>query len=157
MLCCLTLSDSQGLTLSTPGWLFVSSPEAHLALLDPAADEDAEEAGHQDAEAEGQDREPRHLHLRQLVPELSYQLRLVPVSWMCHHCLMIVSWICVTNVSWMLSAISSSYLSSGLSVVVVVVAGALLVLVFLVVEDAVEAATVTSATGGRAGGCCGGG
>ena len=52
------------------------SPVAHLALLDPAADEDAEEAGHQDAEAEGQDREPRHLHLRQLVPELRDQLRL---------------------------------------------------------------------------------
>ena len=51
-------------------------PEAHLALLDSAADEDTQEAGHDHPEAEGEHRKARHLHLRQLVPELRDQLRL---------------------------------------------------------------------------------
>ena len=51
-------------------------PKAHLALLDSAADKDTEEAGHDQPEAEGEHCEARHLHLRQLVPELRNQLRL---------------------------------------------------------------------------------
>ena len=54
----------------------MDSPEAHLALLDSAADEDTQEAGHDHSEAEGEHCKARHLHLRQLVPELRDQLRL---------------------------------------------------------------------------------
>ena len=51
-------------------------PESHFSLLDSAAHEDTEEAGHDHPEAEGEQREPRHPHVGQLVPELRNQLGL---------------------------------------------------------------------------------
>ena len=50
-------------------------------MLDSAADEDTEEAGHDDPKAEGEHSKAWHLHLRQLVPKLSNQLRLKLLLW----------------------------------------------------------------------------
>ena len=67
-------------------WLYhVSLPESHLPLLDPAHDEDTEEAGQQDPHGQGEDRDPRKLHGGQLVPQLCYQVSLELLLW-AHGC-----------------------------------------------------------------------
>ena len=67
-------------------WLYhVSLPESHLSLLDPAHDEDTEEAGQQDPHGQGEDRHPRKLHGGQLVPQLCYKVSLKLLLW-AHGC-----------------------------------------------------------------------